>query len=385
MISKFEQLFRKILAEQQSITDVDYDFIQQESSYDAPLEGTRFILNEYVKDPDFTPIPKQVLNEICSLVKFRKDNVVKISFKKVYELLDEYDYEYYDEFKMNLMQRSLYDGSLYIVLLFDIDRENPIPLNRSYAFINSYVNDENASRRMLEEILKAGEVDALCSVSNQEKLDDWFFNGNAMIYISLFGEFLKDSLEHELTHFIQRIVGLDKSLQKQFTKAEFSSFAMKDAQKIQTLHDFICKLAEGDSDIQRMLIGFFQMKLNPRELDQSIKAVLNGFQRVYEHNAFSFIEELDINERRRNQLEAKKDLSFRMKWVEIFLKKIESDEFLNDYLKPMLKQQNYDNEFFRKNRPFFTVILYLGIKLMLDFGIEERVIRHFKEFKFRDN
>lgn len=385
MISKFEQIFRKILDEHQSITDVDHPFICQESSFDASLEGTKFILNEYVKDPAFTPVPKQVLDEICSLAKFKKDNVVKISFRKIYELLEEYDYEYYNEFKSNLLQRSLYDGSLCIVLLFDVDRDNVMPLNRTYAFINSYVEDEDASRRMLEEILKAGDVDALCSVSDQRRLDDWFFNENAMIYVSLFGEFLKDSLEHELTHFVQRIVGLDKSLQKQFTKAEFGSFAMRDVQKAQILYDFISKLAEGDSDIQRMLIGFFQMKLNLRELDQSVKAILNGFQRIYEHNAFSFISELDIDERRRNQLEAKNDHSLRMKWVKDLLVKIESNEFLNDYLKPMLKQKNYDNEFFRKNRSFFFVILYLGIKLILDFGIKEKVMQHFNEFKFRDN
>ena len=385
MISKFEQIFRKILAEHQSITDVDHSLICQESSFDASLEGTKFILNEYVKDPDFTPVPKQVLDKICSLAKFKKDNVVKISFREIYELLEEYDYEYYNEFKSNLLQRSLYDGSLCIVLLFDVDRDNVMPLNRTYAFINSYVEDENASRRMLEEILKAGDVDALCSVSDQGRLDDWFFNENAMIYVSLFGEFLKDSLEHELTHFVQRIVGFDKSLQKQFTKAEFGSFAMRDAHKAQILYDFISKLAEGDDYIRRMLIGFFQIKLNPRELDQSVKAILNGFQRIYEHNAFSFIGELDIDERRRNQLETKNDLSLRMKWVKDLLAKIESNEFLNDYLKPMLKQKNYDNEFFRKNRSFFFVILYLGIKLILDFGIKEKVMQHFNEFKFRDN
>ncbi len=377
---KLEKIYNDILRRHNELTDVDIN-IKKDICIEQCLEGTYNILNEYVKDPDFTPVPKEFLNEMCSLVKFSKESVVKISFKHLYELLKEYDYEYFNEFKMNLKKRSLLNGDLYIIILGTIS-DDIIPFNDAFNLINSYVNDEVVAERMFNEIVKNRDIDALCSIRTGNENE--FFNKNAMIYISLFAEFPKDSLEHELTHFIQKIVGLDKSLSKQFTSSDFNSFMLKDANKAKQLYSFVQSLSKSNNTTS-MLINFFKMKFNSKEFDQSVKAVLNGFQRIYENDKLDYVDDrLEFDKNVKNRVEANNDKSLRMKWLEDFIDIIESSKFRNDYLIPVLNSE-YDSDYFRKNRSYFMILLYLGFKIMFNFDIKDRLFKHFETFKYRDN
>ena len=120
-MSRFEEIYLRIINEMNSISNVEPEFIDYnniEDTYNIITEDTISIINEYVKDPELIPIPKDFLNVICSRVKYRRDNVTIISMKELYELLREYEYPFYDDFKNSL---KTFSGNLYIVMLFNRD------------------------------------------------------------------------------------------------------------------------------------------------------------------------------------------------------------------------------------------------------------------------
>ena len=94
-MNKFNQLYDKIINEYKSITDDENEFIDYDKlsdNYEVITENVIKIINEYVQDPELTPVPKEFLNVICSKVKYRRDNVCIISMNELYSLLREYEY-----------------------------------------------------------------------------------------------------------------------------------------------------------------------------------------------------------------------------------------------------------------------------------------------------
>ena len=75
-----------------------YELFESNDEIDYDKIDTICIINEYVKDSELTPIPKEFLNVICSKVKYRRDNIIIISMKELYELLREYEAKF-DEAK----------------------------------------------------------------------------------------------------------------------------------------------------------------------------------------------------------------------------------------------------------------------------------------------
>ena len=217
MKSKLQEIYEKIIAEHDALVDIEPPCLDLGSTLIIPCEdGGYKILSEYVKDPAFTPVPKELLNEVCSKIKLSHDFVLKIPFREIAKKLKDYDYEYYYEFKENLEKRALLDGSLYVIGLLSIDRTKVFFFNKTFMFISSKTKDIEVSKAMLDKILRDTEgkdIDAFCATANSSSSEDaGFFNGNALVYLNLLSEFPKDSLEHELTHFVQRVVGFDKSL-----------------------------------------------------------------------------------------------------------------------------------------------------------------------------
>ena len=143
-MNKFNEVYNKILNECKSVTNIEQDFIDNKNdNYEVISEDTLYIINEYVKDPELTPIPKEFLNIICSRVKFRRDNITIISMKELYDLLREYEYPFYQDFKQNL---GSFSGNLYIIMLFDRDYkfvgdESILQFNSTYQFLFNTIKD----------------------------------------------------------------------------------------------------------------------------------------------------------------------------------------------------------------------------------------------------
>ncbi len=395
-MNNFSEIYNKIIDEMNSISDIESEFIDYDNSknyYEIVTEDTISIINEYVKDPESTPIPKEFLNVICSKIKYRKDNIVIISMKELYSLLREYDYPFYQEFKDSL---KTFSGNLYIVLLFDrdfnyINNDSMIFFNKTAAFINHFIKDINVCKNICNELLKEKNrnVDAFCSKTNNDLKNNEFFQNNGLIFISLKGEFIKDSLEHELTHFVQKTVGLNKTKTQIKDSNKLNDFINCNNESAQCLVNWLKKnITDNDNQLFR-LMQFFSVKFNTNELHQSVKAVLNGFQRIYEYGKLSYISDLDFSKNEINNEESNKNINFRLKWLDTFLKVINSDNFIKNDLKNVITklfETEEQQEYLIKNRPYFIILLYFGFKNMFkNLNIDEKIKQHFTIFKFKDN
>ena len=393
-MNKFNQYFQEIINQYQSVTDAEYDFfnpLESENAYEVITEDTIQILNEYVSDPELTPVPKEIFNFICSKVKYRKNNVTVIPMKHIYDLLKQYDYPFYDEFKTSL---KTFNGYLYIVMLFDRDysHQNFIEFNKTFSILNSYIGDKNISGILCHELLRDNlkTVDAFCSKTDNDIKNNKFFEDNCLIFVSLKCEFIKDSLEHEITHFIQKTVGLSKTVYNSINDdKKFSSFENLTKENGEKLINWLKTNITTNEQYLASLGNFFRIKFSYRELHQSLKAVLNGFQRIYEYNKFSYINELNFLDSEIHKHEANNDKQFRMEWLEKFFQVINSKEFIKNQLSSVilnLFKTEEQSQFLIQNRIFFIVLLYFGfINIFPELNVKEKVIEHFKTFKFRDN
>lgn len=117
MNNKFNILFKKIINNQ----SIDGDFWQQDQKqliYEYKYFRTIKILNEYIEDPELTPVPKEIFYYILPKLKTKKNNIIKISFKELYNLLSNYMYEYSQQFKENLLKLDSYNnGNIYVAIL----------------------------------------------------------------------------------------------------------------------------------------------------------------------------------------------------------------------------------------------------------------------------
>lgn len=393
-MNKFNEYYNEIINQYQSVTDVEFDFInfnKLSNNYEVITEDTIQILNEYVSDPELTPIPKEILNHICSKVKYRKDNITIIPIKNIYDMLKEYDYPFYDEFKSSLKN---VNGNLYIVMLFDRDysQQTMLKFNKTFLFVNSYINDTNISKTICHELLRDNlkTADAFCSKTDNDLKNNKFFENNCLIFISLKCEFIKDSLEHELTHFIQKTVGVSKTVYNSIKNDnKFNSFENLTEETGEKLINWIKTNITSNDQYINHLLKFFMIKFSYRELHQSIKAVLNGIQRIYEYNKFSYVNTLDLSNSNTNKHEAKNDLQYRLNWLNKFFQYIYSNEFIKTDLSPVilnLFNTEEQAQYLIKNRVYFIILLYFGfINVFPELNIKEKVIEHFKTFKYKDN
>lgn len=395
-MNKFNTIYNKILNDYKCTTDVEQDFVNYDKmpdNYEIITEDTLYIINEYVKDPELTPVPKEFLNTICSRIKYRRDNITIISMKELYDLLREYEYPYYLEFKQNL---GTFTGNLYIVLLFDKDYEfignkSILQFNSTYQFLFNIIKDENICTQLCTEILKAKhkEVDAFCSKTDNDLKNNKFFQENCLIYISLKAEFIKDSLEHELTHFVQKTVGISNIENEIKKNDKLNTFVNCSKDSANNLMNWLKINITTDQVKLTRLMKFFSIKFKSNELHQSIKAVLNGFQRMYEYGKFNYINELDFSKKEINKNESKNNIKFRLNWLNIFIKVINSEDFIKTDLKPIILNLFYEQDqqqYLIKYRSYFIILLYFGFKNMFtNVNINNKLIEHFQIFKYKDN
>lgn len=393
-MNEFEKIYLSIIKESDDRTSANFykfDGLNENQGYDIINENTLKIIDEYVQDPELTPIPKEVLNAICSRIKYRRENIQVISFKEIHSLLRENEYPYYEEFKNNLLKRSSFNGNLYLVLLFKRDFDNEmLEFNKTNLFLYEKLKNHEIADSLCKELLnpRLKYADAFCSITDESIENESFYRNNAMIFISLKTEFVKDSLEHELTHLVQKIVGLDESLSSIVSSSKFNSFFNNDKESFNRLFNWIKEFTDNDQNKMNFAFNFFKTKFNERELHQSVKAILNGIQRIYEYGKFDYLKELDLSKREIDLNESNNNIEFRINWLEKFFKTINSIEFINDLKKIIFGFLDIEEqqEYIIKYRSYFIVFLYFGMKRMfINMNIDEKIKDHFKTFKYKDN
>lgn len=353
MKEDFQKTFEKILANLDSTIDSDAFFYESKDSL-KPIWTRQFnILNEYVEDPELTPVPKQVLIMFAKSLKTKKDSVKTFSYKEIYEMLHEYDYEYSEEFKENLLKYDAFNGHLTVAAIQNDEK-----------IIHEYLDDEFDFLKVndLVEKMKANPTSIVDSWS-RDLSEDVVVQKNVLILLNrsliIRGQDWKDSLEHELTHFIQRIVGLDKSLKK---KTQY--FGQKSSDNINEFkEDIIERTKLNKAHVDAMLNRFIDYERKPIEHDPSIKSCLNTFQRKFEREK----PKIDRNE-----------------WLDAELKKIDSyfnELFDEQFLKDKGKIVSFDEMF--KNKWLFALLTYKLMKC-LGYDMDVKLKEHFKKLNFKD-
>lgn len=336
------------------------------------------LLNEVVEDPELTPVPKNIFIDIARKL-CREYAIVKYSYKDLYQNLKEYDYEYYNEFKENLKKYSATNASLYVILC-PLDLKHPADSNKTIQLMKSSMSEVD-TYRLFQEILRNANASAITlSEINLSSA----INKNSFIFLNRdkLRNKWKDTLEHELTHFIQRIVGFDKSLSKTFNN-EFLYDELNNPILSQKLIEFVENISDCPylySGLTRFLLYIFKNT----EQHTFIKNIINFIQREYEYDKDVY--EVNHKKLKISQVESllnDEKIKFREKWIKDYLKWLNSDN-CKIWLKDEYVKYSKSNES-HKFKKFLLCIAYYGIKLQLnDYHIDDKIVENFRKFKFRD-
>lgn len=378
-----KKLYKELIKED---VDISSENIKELTSF---LYRSKFILeqeyingwklvNEVVEDPELTPIPKNIFINIAKNL-CKEYAIVKYSYKDLYQNLKEYDYEYYNEFKENLKKYSATNASLYVILC-PLDLKHPANSNKTIQVMKSSMSDAD-TYRLFQEILK--NINASAITLSEINLSS-AINKNSFIFLNRdkLRNKWKDTLEHELTHFIQRIVGFDKSLSKTFNN-EFLYDELNNPILSQKLIEFVENISNCPylySGLTRFLLYIFKNT----EQHTFIKNIINFIQREYEYDKDVY--EVNHKKLKISQIESLNNwkMMFREKWIKNYLEWLNSDK-CKEWLKEEYIKYSKSNES-HKFKKFLLCIAYYGIKLQLgdNYNIDEMILNHFKKFKFRD-
>ena len=231
------------------------------------------ILNEYVQSPQLTPVPKQLLIDIVKSLRTKTNSSKTLTYKEIYEKLETFDYQYCEEFKKNLLAYNASNGHLTVAVLS---------------------NDESTIHNWLDcqfDFLKVNEIIRDLASNPTGMTQSWskdLENGlvtdkNVVIVVNrdlvLRGQDWKDTLQHQITHFIQRVVGLKKSLERKMQY--FGSKPVDEA--LQALEEeIVSKTTLDKSLVSAGLRRFIAYCIRPTEQDPTLKSCLNCFQRRYQ-------------------------------------------------------------------------------------------------------
>lgn len=328
-----------------------------------------FILNETVKSVELTPVPDYVLYEILKNLK-RNKNILKISYKKIIEIVDNSEYALSDTFLKSISKYANdISGNLYVILL------NLSNFEESKLVLSELQNQLNNDERLYQvlSILQKQNVQDLQGLTiikkniQIEKYKDCFIILNKK-------DNWKDTLEHEFKHFIQRVCSFDKDLPK---IVDNFSLEKVDCLKPFLKHDFTYQ------EISQ-LQNFLRNKLSKSEQHQSITSMIKFFIRCYETSSDKFV----LNHRKMNikqveGLEKSPRNQIRLQWLSEFLSKIHSfDIFDYDLIKNYIR--NHDRVLTKELKLQFMCLLYLYVKELNVIDIDKILKEEFEQFKFRN-
>lgn len=346
------------------------------------------IIVEYVNQDDLSVIPKSIHNYICSKINVKKESSFKISYKDLATMLDKDSI-----FKMMLQEYSVYDSGFLTIGVCKPELE---------AFTRVFKSDVMNETRILNfyEMCKNG-VTGL-TLSSEPLLFSAMKNVCIWLNIDAIkpNSSWKDTLSHELSHFVQRISnGTDKRL-REFDKillknqkngtVQYSN-AILPANWFDKISDFcISKFPFHSTMMNNYVLLYSNMlaqTLTITERKTTIQNILNGFQRMFEQQNYkkkkNFYKNLD------------QSIDARLKWLYEFLIKINSSDFFKSNIGKVILTQFYKSSNDKLTKDFKTqmkyknsilILQYIGIKIVIpELQIDERLEKHFKTFKFRDN
>lgn len=343
------------------------------------------VLNQWVQSPDLIEFPKQLQISLCKNLRKRYDNLYIISYEKIIEILKQYNYDYTDDVIQSMNKYKAINRGYLIIITLNIDDSENFLNNKTLNFIKSNFNDiyDNAYD-IFSKIYNNRYADGLTIFHRDQYQPE---NTYTCIYINRNVSNMKDTLQHQLTHFIRNVAKYSNKFPKTYSGLTANKLKNRKIQCVDYISNILTQLNFSKiaiSSIKEIAIRAF----TEAEEQPTIKSIVNSFIRHYENDLTKY----EINHIYRNvsyienNLNLTDKIKFREKWLNEFLKDINNFNFLKTNKKLienyfLIKQyeKNYKIQFILK------CISYLCFKFNYpEYDIDNILIINFKKFKFRD-
>lgn len=207
------------------------------------------------------------------------------------------------------------------------------------------------------------------------------FNKNILVLLNRdlirYNQNWKDSLEHELTHLIQRIVGLNNSLKSSYKYLGPNNMIKFNDNIKNLIQEILNKTSLNKNEVDANLVRFINYLIKVTEQHPMIKPCINAVQRLYEQSQLTI-----INNKFKYNF---KNLENKNTWLNKFLSQLQIDNnFINLFDTYFIKDKSNLTIIELKNYNKMMCILTCLIFKCLNYNIEEKLQNHFKKFKLRD-
>jgi len=119
------------------------------------------------------------------------------------------------------------------------------------------------------------------------------FNKNILVLLNRdlirYNQNWKDSLEHELTHLIQRIVGLNNSLKSSYKYLGPNNMIKFNDNIKNLIQEILNKTSLNKNEVDANLVRFINYLIKVTEQHPMIKPCINAVQRLYEQSQLTII------------------------------------------------------------------------------------------------
>ena len=387
-MNNFEKIYLKIINQEFCISNLQYKELTQQLKHLYPLNhlflDTFQILNETIKIPELTPVPDQVLIQCYKNLQKITKSIFKISYQKIFKIVQNSTYILSNVFCQNLKKYAKNSsGNLYIFKSSIDINLNSIQTNKTYKLLLSQIQDQNRIYQFLAQLinnkLNNNTLFGLTIIKRQLDINQY---KDCLIFIEETNKNFKDTMQHQFTHFIQRICMFDQKLPKIYPNK-----LNKNIQKIYSIFDKIFENFNNKENINLYkwnLYKFINAKIEPTQQHETIKSLIKFFIRYYQNQKKLFL----INHKyyKISQIEnfENKNIikSIRINWLNQLLQKINTYKiFQNNILENYILNKKQTTQ----NLLILFSIIYLIIKnIYMQYNIDNYLKQQFITFKYRD-
>ena len=326
-------------------------------------------MSQQVIISDNVYIPQEMFNYVVQTIKQSKNQkLFEFKYSDLLKYSWNYDYQKAEQFRINLAKYS--ERGSYYILLVDYSLSQYID-NLSNIIDIQQIQKIYKSMFNIMGITKYGfvaknQTDKNClSVLNKTllKLDDWI-----------------GTLQHQMTHFIQRVIGLEQTIQKKYHN-EINKSDQNLNPKIIRFAQILSKYTKLDQVFTNAIIKKYTYMFAKNEIQQTLKSVLLMFKNIYQRQIIYKNGNICSIKIKNESIEE------RLNWLNNYLLLINSKQYwqsqqFHKLIMIWRKKSILCNQQELINHRYISYILcYLGIKNILpEIDIDNKLKTYFEEF-----
>lgn len=333
------------------------------------------IIGEWVESPELTELPKALQIELCKSLRRFHDSISIISYEKILSILEDYDYPWAEDVKSSMKQFDSLHKSCLLLVSVDVDPSEDFRENKTLKFIKENYNDAYGNAyEIFMYIYNNKDAEGL-TVFHRDEFDP--ANKFTCIFINRKAASMKDTLEHELTHFVKRVAMYSNKFPKTYS-------IHGDRKLVEKISENISKIFKAvgisSTKLSYQLFKLVASKMMASEEHETAKSIINAVIRRYEKSS----EKFNVNHKMLSisQIESSGSsdaiASTRIEWLKKFLRSLSSFEFFRENA-GVLEEASPERDFYLK------CITYVCFRECFpEYCIDKLLEENFKKFKFRD-